>query len=71
MAGPVAYVASRRGGRAADAGLVAYGVVEVLGAALISANVDAAELAALPNAVAVQGVVAASWVYSSMQTDKS
>ena len=71
LAGPVAYVASRRGGRFADAGLVAYGVVEVLGAALISANVDAAELAALPNALAVQGVVAASWIYSSMQRDKS
>ena len=71
LAGPVAYVASRRGGRAADAGLVAYGLVEVLGAALISTNVDAAELAALPNALAVQGVVAASWIYSSMQRDKS
>ena len=70
-AGPLAYLTSRRGGRAADAGLVAYGVVEVLGAALISANVDAAELAALPNALAVQGVVAASWIYSSMQTDKT
>ena len=71
LAGPVAYAASRRGGRAADAGLVAYGLVEVLGAALLSANVDAAELAALPNALAVQGVVAASWIYSSMQRDKS
>ena len=70
-AGPLAYLTSRRGGRAADAGLVAYGVVEVLGAALVSANVDAAELAALPNALAVQGVVAASWIYSSTQTDKS
>ena len=67
-AGPLAYAASRRGGRAADAGLVAYGVVEVLGAALVSANVDAAELAALPNALAVQGVVAASWIYSSSKT---
>jgi hypothetical protein len=71
LAGPLAYLTSRRGGRVADAGLVAYGVVEVLGAALISANVDAAELAALPNALAVQGVVAASWIYSSMQRDKS
>ena len=70
-AGPLAYAASRGGGRAADAGLVAYGLVEVLGAALVSANVDAAELAALPNALAVQGVVAASWIYSSMQRDKS
>ena len=70
-AGPLAYLTSRRGGRAADAGLVAYGLVEVLGAALVSTNVDAAELAALPNAVAVQGVVAASWIYSSLQTDKS
>ena len=71
LAGPVAYAASRRGGRTADAGLVFYGLIEVLGAALVSTNVDAAELAALPNALAVQGVVAASWVYSSMQTDKS
>ena len=71
LAGPLAYLTSRRGGRAADAGLVAYGLVEVLGAALVSANVDAAELAALPNALAVQGVVAASWIYSSTQTDKS
>ena len=61
-------VASRRRGRAADAGLVAYGLVEVLGAALVSTNADAAELAALPNALAVQGVVAASWAYSKTQT---
>jgi hypothetical protein len=59
LAGPVAYAASRRGGRAADAGLVAYGVVEVLGAAFTDA---------LPNALAVQGVVAASWIYSSSKT---
>ena len=69
-AGPLAFVASRRGGRVADAGLVAYGVVEVLGAVLVAANVDAAALppgaiAALPNALAVQGVVAASWAYSA------
>ena len=68
--GPLAYVTSRRGGRVADAGLVAYGVVEVLGAALIATNVDASALppdaiGALPNALAVQGVVAASWVYSA------
>ena len=56
LAGPVAYVASRRGGRVADAGLVAYGLVEVLGAAFTDA---------LPNALAVQGVVAASRVYSA------
>ena len=64
MAGPVAYAASRRGGRAADAGLVLYGLTEVFGAALVSTN-------ALGNALAVQGVVAASWIYSSMQRDKS
>ncbi len=57
LAGPVAYAASRRGGRAADAGLVAYGLVEVLGAAFTDA---------LPNALAVQGVVAAS--YSNTRT---
>lgn len=71
LAGPLAYLTSRRGGRAADAGLVAYGLVEVLGAALVSTNADAAELAALPNALAVQGVVAASWIYSSVQRDNS
>ena len=58
LAGPLAYLTSRRGGRAADAGLVAYGVVEVLGAAFTDA---------LPNALAVQGVVAASWAYSALQ----
>ena len=63
LAGPVAFAASRRGGRAADAGIVAYGLVEVLGAALTPTG--------LPNALAVQGVVAASWIYSSTQTDKS
>ena len=61
-AGPLAYLTSRRGGRAADAGLVAYGVVEVLGAAFTDA---------LPNALAVQGVVAASWAYSAAQNDKT
>ena len=63
LAGPTAYVASRHGGRAADAGLVAYALVEVLGAALTPTG--------LPNALAVQSVVAASWIYSSMQRDKS
>ena len=62
LAGPPAYLTSRRGGRVADAGLVAYGLVEVLGAAFTDA---------LPNALAVQGVVAASWIYSSTQRDKS
>ena len=59
LAGPLAYLTSRRGGRAADAGLVVYGLVEVLGAAFTDA---------LPNALAVQGVVAASWIYSSSKT---
>jgi len=58
-AGPLAYLTSRRGGRVADAGLVAYGLVEVLGAAFTDA---------LPNALAVQGVVAASWAYSNTRT---
>lgn len=65
--GPLAYVSSRRGGRVADAGLVAYGVVEVVGAALIAANVETPPdaIGALPSALAVQGAVAASWVYSA------
>lgn len=42
----------------------------MLGAALIATNVDASALppdaiGALPNALALQGVVAASWVYSA------
>ena len=43
----------------------------MLGAALVSANADATELAALPNALAVQGAVAASWAHSAAQNDKT
>ena len=59
-AGPVAYLCAKVGGSTADAGLVTYGAVEVLCAALAGASGGGeAQLAALPNAVAVQVVVAA------------
>ena len=72
--GPLAFAASRQGGRVADAGLVVYGLVEVLGAALVDPTMTPpGAIAALPNALAVQIVVAASWVYSATRpsTDAS
>ena len=67
--GPIAWVASRVGGRMADLGLLQYGLIEVAGAALISANTgpDASELNAVVNALGVQVAVVASWLYSSQR----
>mmetsp|Transcript_3880 Transcript_3880/g.5931 ORF Transcript_3880/g.5931 Transcript_3880/m.5931 type:complete len:160 (+) Transcript_3880:2-481(+) len=84
-AGPISYAASRVGGmgRAADLGLIFYGLVEVFGAWLIrfvnSTNLDAvgtlslstSDLDAVTNAIAVQGVVALAWLYSSRREAKS
>jgi hypothetical protein len=56
------------GGFTADVGLIVYGLVEIFGAALIASNYsvgEAAELAALPNAIAVQLVIAACWFSQS------
>lgn len=60
-AGPLAFAASRAGGRAADAGLLLYGAVEVAGAGLVSGD-------ALAGAAAVQLLVAASYAYSELQS---
>ena len=73
VAGPVAYATSRVGGRIADLGLIVYGIVEVGGAAVIArylsttledSGTAGADIDALMNAVLVQGVVFASWIYS-------
>ena len=66
MSGPMAFVASRgvAAATAADFGLVLYGVIEVLGAVLLKVNGYPSDMAVI-NAVVVQVVVAASWIYSS------
>jgi len=82
FAGPVSFAASRidGGGRLADLGLILYGIVEVYGAYLIRlvaedgiSSVDAAGGFAVSdpflNAIVVQGIVAAAWVYSSQQKE--
>merc|ERR1712032_952938 len=64
--GPLAFALSLRKGWAADFGLVVYGVVEVLGALLISLNYSdaAGSVDAFINAVLVQSIVYASWLFS-------
>jgi len=71
-AGPIALVASKVGGIAADVGLLFYGMVEVAGAAILEGelpNLDgvaaaAADIDPLTNAIVVQGIVLVSWLYS-------
>ena len=68
-AGPISYIASRVGDTTADIGLIFYGVVEVVGALVLSkylATVGSpvAEIDAVMNAVLVQVIVLASWIYS-------
>jgi len=70
--GPVAFGLSRIGSKTADFGLIAYGVVEVLGACLIQQQSSAVTstdgyLNPLANAILVQTVVALSWLYSSQR----
>ncbi|KAJ1631409.1 hypothetical protein T492DRAFT_996017 [Pavlovales sp. CCMP2436] len=60
--GPAAFILSLRGGKAADAGLVAYGFLEVGCAVLVEAA--GGGHAVLAPAAAVQAVIAASWIYS-------
>lgn len=74
-AGPAAFVASRVGGLAADAGLVFYGVVEIAGAAVLVRSLESLagselpDIDALTNAISVQGIVLASWIYSRNKED--
>ena len=62
LSGPAAYACARVGGRVADAGLVQYGAIECTGAGAAAAAYGGASL---PNALAVQAVVAAAWVFSN------
>jgi len=70
--GPIAFAASRMGGRVADAGLVLYGAVEVLCAALVASasfgNSGTTKIDPFANAVGAQAIIAASWLYSSRKT---
>jgi len=68
-AGPIAFAASKVGGKAADIGLLFYGAVEVAGAAILDSELAnlggaAAEIDPLTNVILVQGIVVASWLYS-------
>ena len=69
--GPVAYACSLRGGFTADVGLIAYGLVEMGCAALVtfSSGGGNADIAALPNAVAVQLVIMACWFSLNKSSD--
>jgi len=71
-AGPFSYFASRIGGKIADLSLISYGLIEILGAALIVFGVEgsiARNLDPFTNAVLVQGVVLLAWLYSSQKLD--
>lgn len=66
-AGPLAFLASRNSSRIADWGLLFYGGVEVLGAAIIKTTTTistSTDIDALTNAIFVQAIVLASWFYS-------
>jgi hypothetical protein len=64
-AGPVSFAASRADDPLiADAGLVFYGLVEVVGAFLTPRNSEA-----FTNALLLQGVVLATWLYSSKKNE--
>ncbi|KAH8094998.1 hypothetical protein JL720_2267 [Aureococcus anophagefferens] len=66
LSGPAAYACARVGGRVADAGLVQYGAIECAGAGAAAAAYGGASL---PNALAVQAVVGAAWVFSNSRDD--
>jgi hypothetical protein len=72
-AGPVAFVASRKG--VGDYGLIAYGAIEVTGAGFLDATAATSiatvdSVNPLLNAVAVQAIVGAAWLYASQKKDK-
>lgn len=79
-AGPLSFVASRIGGKVADLGLIGYGIIEVIGAGLIvyvgttntvveAMSLDTISTNPLGNAIFVQGIVAAAWLYSFQRKD--
>jgi len=68
--GPLAFVSSHVGNmKFADAGLIAYGLVEVACAAIVTTFFESGSATAFTNAIVVQAIVAASWVYSSQQIE--
>ena len=69
--GPLAFLACKQSSSRliADGGLALYGAVEVLGAYLATSNTGVSE--AFVNAVVVQGIVFAAWLYSSQKEAKT
>ena len=71
LVGPLSFIKSRIGGNIADLGLIIYGLVEVVGAGAVRLEYGAGDLDPLVNAIAVQGIVGLSWLYSlSKDEDK-
>jgi hypothetical protein len=68
-AGPAAFYCSRRAGLE-DIGLIGYGVIEVACAAVAANIAVTPQVDPLLNALGVQAIVAASWLYSSEKTTK-
>jgi hypothetical protein len=68
-AGPAAFYCLRRVGLE-YIGLVGYGVIEVACAAVAASVGETPQVDPLLNALGVQGIVAASWLYSSEKTTK-
>ena len=64
LVGPLSFIKSRIGGNIADLGLIIYGLVEVAGAGAARLEYGAGDLDPLVNAIAVQGIVGLSWLYS-------
>ena len=63
LSGPVAFALSRSGSTTADVGLILYGIIEVTAASFLPDG------GALINAVLVQGIVLASWIYSRQKVE--
>jgi hypothetical protein len=68
-AGPAAFYCSRSVGLE-DVGLIGYGVIEVACAAVAAAVTATPQVNPLINALGVQAIVTASWLYSSKKTMK-
>lgn len=64
LAGPLAFLLSRKGGAIADLGLISYGVIEVSVASFSPVDTT------IINALFVQVIVLASWIYSREKGDE-
>ena len=69
LVGPLSFIKSRIGGNIADLGLIIYGLVEVVGAGAVRVEYGAGDLDPLVNAIAVQGIVGLSWLYSQSKDE--